>query len=162
MRELQAGLSGLIHPGQRTAIMGVGSVLRSDDAAGTYLIELLSSELSSDNLLLIAGSTAPENFTGVIKEFAPDILFIIDAARMGLPAGAIRVIDKAEIGGMSFSTHMLPLSVMLRYLELETVCQVICIGIQPACTEQGFEMCPDVDAGIKRLVNMFVEAMTVY
>jgi len=161
MRELQAGLSEMIRPGQRTAIMGVGSVLMSDDAAGTYLIELLASELCSENLLLIEGSTAPENFTGVIKEFAPDILFIIDAARMGLPAGAIRMIDKTEIGGMSFSTHMLPLSVMLRYLELETGCQVICIGIQPACTEQGFEMCPDVDAGAKRLAKIFVEALTV-
>jgi len=145
--------------GQKTAIMGVGSVLRSDDAAGMYFIERLMSYKKRDDLLLIEGSTAPENFTGVIKNFEPDRLFIIDAAYMGLPVGEIRVLETASIGGMSFSTHMLPLPVMLNYLELETSCEVICIGIQPGSTEQGFTMCEEVRAGAEHLAEMFYEAL---
>ena len=105
--------------------MGVGSVLRSDDGAGMYIIELLETDIQQEDVLFIAGSTAPENFTGVIKDFAPDRLFIIDAAYMGLPVGEAGVIETVDIAGMSFSTHMLPLSVMLDYLALETGCEVI-------------------------------------
>jgi hydrogenase 3 maturation protease len=157
---LQDFLTEKIQPGEKTAIMGVGSVLRSDDGAGSYFIERLTAEIQSDDLLLISGSTAPENFTGVIKSFAPKRLFIVDAAHMELPAGEIRILETAKIGGMSFSTHMLPLPIMLKYLELETGCEVICIGIQPKSTEQGFSMCEEVRSGAERLANMFYKALT--
>lgn len=159
MKELQSNLLEIIPLGQKTAIMGVGSVLRSDDAAGMYFIEQLISKIQRDDILMIAGSTAPENFTGVIKNFAPVRLFIIDAAHMSLPIGEIRVLETDEMGGMTFSTHMLPLSVMLNYLELETACEVICIGIQPGNTEQGFTMCAEVRAGAEHLAEMFYEAL---
>ena len=81
--EMRDYLKRLIRPGQKIAVLGVGSTLRSDDAAGMYFIELLESLVKKENVLLIAGSTAPENFTGVIKNFAPDILFIVDAAHVG-------------------------------------------------------------------------------
>lgn len=142
--------------------MGVGSVLRSDDGAGMYFIELLESDIQQEDVLFIAGSTAPENFTGVIKNFAPDRLFIIDAAYMGLSAGEAGVIETADITGMSFSTHMLPLSVMLDYLALESECEVICIGIQPENTAQGFEMCGDVRTGAECLAKMFGDALQIH
>ncbi len=155
----QSFLNEKIEREQRTAILGVGSVLKSDDGAGMYFIEELSAVIERDDVLMIAGSTAPENFTGVIKKFAPDRLFIVDAACMGLPKGEIDVIDLADIGGLTFSTHMLPLPVMLNYLKLEIGCEVICIGIQPESTEQGFEMCKEVREGAKHLAAMFCEAL---
>ena len=56
-----------IQPKQKIALLGVGSTLRSDDAAGMYFIELLKELLHQDRTLLISGSTAPENFTGVFN-----------------------------------------------------------------------------------------------
>ncbi len=137
-------LKNLIKPDRRYAVLGVGSAMNSDDAAGTYLIELLSSVIKQDNVLLVAGSTAPENFTGVIKDFRPDVLFIADAAYMGLSPGETKIVPACDINGVSFSTHMLPLTVMLKYLEYETGCDVLFIGIQPRCTDYGFDMCDDV------------------
>lgn len=143
---------------KKIAIMGVGSILRSDDGAGMYLIEQLQ-EQQSDNLLLIGGSTAPENFTGVIKDFKPDKLFIVDAAQMNLPVGEIRVLDTDDINGLSFSTHMLPMPVMLQFLKLESNCEIICIGIQPENTEFGFEMCEKVKSAVESLARLFKEAI---
>ena len=149
-----------IQPGQKIAFLGVGSTLRSDDAAGMYFIKLLEEILHQDNVLLIAGSTAPENFTGVIKDFAPDKLFIVDAAYMGLSPGEVKTVPACDIAGVSFSTHMLPIPVMLKYLENETDCEVVFIGIQPGCTDQGLSMCEEVKRGTERLVQDFYCTLT--
>jgi len=146
--------------GQKTAILGVGSVLRSDDGAGMHFIEMLSGFARRDDLLLISGSTAPENFTGVIRDFAPDRLFIVDAAFMGLPAGEIRVLAPDQIDGLPFSTHMLPLPVMLKYLRHDAGCEVIFIGIQPENTDFGCSMCESVLCSAERLAKLFRDALS--
>jgi len=148
-----------IEPGQRIALLGIGSTLRSDDAAGMFFIERIRELVQQDRMLPIAGSTAPENFTGVIKEFVPDKLFIIDAAHMGIKPGEARVVPASDIAGVSFSTHMLPLPVMLKYLEAEVGCEVVFIGIQPKCTEQGLFMSEEVKRGTERLVEDFYDAL---
>lgn len=147
-----------IKPGLKYALMGVGSELRSDDGAGMHFISCISQKLKRDDVLLIAGSTAPENFTGVIRNFAPDVLFIIDAAHMGLKPGEVKIIPSSDIGGVSFSTHMLPLSFILKYIEAEAGCKTVFIGIQPATTEQGFSMCEEVRTGAERLAEEFIKA----
>lgn len=157
--EVKDFLKKHIQPGKKYAVMGVGSVLCSDDAAGMYLIERLTRRIRRDDVLLIAGSTAPENFTGVIKCFSPDRLFIADAAYMGLSPGDAKAVPACDIGGISFSTHMLPMSVMLEYLKSEIGCEVTFIGIQPKSTEQGLTMCDEVKKGTERLAKAFYDAL---
>ena len=156
--EIRDCLKNSIQPGEKYAVLGIGSILRSDDAAGMHFIELLGDLVKQDDVLIIAGSTAPENFTGVIKNFAPDKLFVVDAAHMGLMPGEAKVVSASDIGGVSFSTHMLPLPVMLKYLESEARCEVLFIGIQPKCTDQGFCMCDEVKKGTEQLVEDFCYA----
>jgi hydrogenase 3 maturation protease len=74
--------------------------------------------------------TTPENYTAVVKRQKLKTLVLIDAADMGLPAGEIRIIPKEKLGSMHISTHGMPLSVVIQYLEKE-VEHVILIGIQP-------------------------------
>lgn len=157
--EIRDYLKNDMQPGQKYAVLGIGSALRSDDAAGMYFIELLGNLVQQDDLLLIAGSTAPENFTGVIKNFAPDRLIIVDAAHIGLLPGEVKVVPACDISGVSFSTHMLPLSVMLKYLESETGCDVLFIGIQPKCTDQGLCMSDEVKKGTEHLAEDFYYAI---
>lgn len=146
--------------GRKIAIMGIGSELRSDDSAGMYFIELLDDLKNRNDLLLIAGSTAPENFTGVIKDFSPDVLFIVDAAHMGLLPGETKPVPAEDICGVTFSTHMLPIPVMLKYLEVECDTEVLFIGIQPKSTEQGLIMSEEVKCGTKKLAKTFLKALT--
>lgn len=156
--DIQSFLEKNIKPGLKYAVMGVGSELRSDDCAGMHFIGYMSRKLKRDDVLLVAGSTAPENFTGVIKDFAPDVLFIIDAAHMGIKPGEVQIIPASDIGGVSFSTHILPLSVVLKYIEAEAGCKAIFIGIQPKTTEQGLSMCDEVRAGAECLAEKFIAA----
>ncbi len=141
---------------QRPAVLGVGSVLKGDDAAGMLLAEKLKGRAPTA-MLVMAGSTAPENFTGVIKEYSPDTLFIVDAAKMGQKAGQIQLIDTTDIAGATFSTHMLPLPLMLDYLKAETGCAVVCIGIEPKTTEFGVEVCAEVNEAVERLYDLFTK-----
>jgi len=160
--DIKVCLKEYIKPGKRYAVMGIGSTLRSDDGAGIYFIDQLSKAVQRDDVLLIAGSTAPENFTGVIKNFAPSTLFIVDAAYIGLLPGEVKVIPACEVNGVSFSTHMLPLPVMLNYLESEIGCNVIFIGIQPKSTDPGFSMNDDVKKGAEQLAEEFHYALVHY
>ena len=64
-----------------------------------------------------------------------------------------------DISGVSFSTHMLPLPVLLKYLEAEVPCEVICIGIQPKCTEAGFSLSEEVREGTERLAEDFYRTL---
>lgn len=123
----------------RIAIVGVGNALRSDDAAGVFVARSLSARdcLRSERLLVCEAGLAPENLTGELRKFAPDLVLFVDAAAMGERPGAMRWIAEESIDGMSASTHSLPLHLLVLYLTLELRCKVVLLGIQPASNEVG-------------------------
>ena len=138
----------------KLAILGVGSVLRADDAAGVRVIENLQAAFdpgSYPDLLFCAGETAPENFSGSIRRFGPDHLVVIDAADLGLEAGAIAEIQPGDLGGPAFSTHMLPLRVMIDYLVRETGARVTLLGIQYKSIAFDAGMTPEVRDAVEEL-----------
>jgi hydrogenase 3 maturation protease len=109
-------------------ILCIGNQEGGDDGIGPYIAERLKSMPSAD--MVIDSGTVPENYTGVIRRQHPETLILIDAAEMNLPAGEIRIIPKEKLGTMHLSTHRIPLSVFIQYLEKE-VPHIIFIGIQP-------------------------------
>jgi hydrogenase 3 maturation protease len=125
------------------AVLGVGSELRCDDAAGG----LLAAAISRDPLPgvhALDGGSAPENCTAEIRRIGPSHLVIVDAADLGESPGTIRVIPSEDIGGTSFGTHSLPLSVIADYLRTEVGCRVIVIGIQPKSLAFGQVVSPEI------------------
>ena len=143
---------------RRIVILGIGSELCGDDSAGMLCAELLKKEFcKNENVLVIAASTAPENFTGEICDFRPDALFMIDAADLGMSPGEIAVIDVDDIQGISFSTHMLPLSMLVQYLHLTVKCKIGIIGIQFKNKSYGDIVCPEVQAAVGDVVDSFIE-----
>ena len=127
----------------KISVLGVGSELRGDDGAGLLVAENLAKRCEEDKcgintrLQVIYGATAPENFTSEIKKFAPTYLVIVDAAEMGEKPGTARFIKREEVTGVTFSTHLLPLSVMLDYLGNSFEFKTIVIGIEPK--DMGFD-----------------------
>jgi hydrogenase 3 maturation protease len=115
----------------KTAVMCIGNRDGGDDAVGPYIADNLS---RTDTLFVLDCGTVPENFTSSVKQYSPTTLILIDATDMGLPPGTIRRIPKEKIGSMHVSTHNIPLSVLISYLEAY-VDDIILIGIQPKCTE---------------------------
>src|SRR6478736_4064730 len=69
----------------RISVLGVGNPFRSDDGAGVLVARRLASRecaLATGHLLIIEAGHAPENTTGELRRFAPDLVLIIDAADM--------------------------------------------------------------------------------
>ncbi len=136
----------------RIALLGAGSSLNSDDAAGPAIAEKLIKTMqrtAGDSVQVYNGCTAPENFTGDIKRFKPDILFIIDAADFGESPGSVRELNVRETEGVSFSSHMLPIKIMALYLEKETGCKTVLLGIQPESVSYGEKMSVPVARSVR-------------
>lgn len=165
MNEVERYLKDAFLKHQRVAVVGVGSELCRDDEAGLYVVDRLTERTglaagqSNERLLLVRGGPAPENFTGIIKAFRPDLLVVVDAAYLKLPAGSIQILPEERAAGLSFSTHMLPLPMMLAYLKLECACETCLVGIQPATTEQGLGMSKRVQEGAELLSEILSKAL---
>jgi hydrogenase 3 maturation protease len=106
------------------------------------------------------GSSAPESVTGPVRAQNPSHLIIVDAAHLGMEPGAITLVERADIAGISFCTHALPLPVIVDYLvtslpELD----VLFLGIQPA--EMGFDepLTPVVEASAQAVAQSLVAAL---
>jgi len=138
----------------RVAVIGVGNEMNGDDGAGVRVVKALASRLAATpGLLLIDGGTAPENFTGPLRRFRPDLILEIDAAHQDQPPGTLAWIDWRDADGMSASTHTLPPSVLASYLTTDLGCQVALIGVQPAQLEMGQPLSTEVAAAVEQLVN---------
>jgi hydrogenase 3 maturation protease len=145
----------------RVAVIGVGNVMNADDGAGVLAVEALAARVpASPHLLVLGCGTAPENFTGPLRRFRPDLVVEIDAAHLGEAPGAVAWVDWHEADGMSASTHTLPPSVLARFLSTDLGCRVALIGIQPATLEMGQGVSPDVAAAIDRLADQMVAWLT--
>lgn len=132
-------------------VLGVGSEMRQDDAAGVHVAAALS-RAPIPGVHAIDGGSAPENCTAEIRQLNPSHILIIDSAHMGEPPGRIRLIDSQDIGGSSFGTHGLPLSVLADYLASEIGCRVTIIGIQPASVDFGEGLSSEVRQAVEEIV----------
>lgn len=145
------------------AVLGVGSELRGDDVAGMLVAESLHKSSPKINkkikFKVFLGGTAPENFTGGIKEFNPSHLIIVDTAEAGLRAGAVTVFDPDETANVSFSTHSLPLKIMSDYLRAYINCSIIIIGIQPKSMKFGELPTKEVKQAIARVSDALKEIL---
>ncbi len=133
----------------RFAILGIGQELNGDDGVGLAVVRALRPQVAGrEAILLIEAGAAPENFTGVLRRFAPQVVLLVDAAQMNEPPGALRWLDAQEATGFSASSHTLPLAVLASYLVEETGCQVEVLGIQVKDTRFGAGLSAEVEGAI--------------
>ncbi len=128
-------------------LMGIGNAMRGDDGIGVYVAR----NFKKEGWEVIVAGQVPEDFTSNIKKMHPNKLVVVDAALMGLEPGAIRVVPVEKIPSVAFSTHGMPLSFFISYLQ-EFVGEIVLIGIQPKIMEFGATISPEVmEAGEKLL-----------
>ncbi len=146
----------------RTIVLGIGNRLGADDAAGTFLVDMLNQRqhkaeaAHSQEITAIDASTAPESYTSVIRRRRPDLLILVDAADMGLPPGALRTIPLERINVLSFSTHNMPLSMFVSYVK-EFCGKIMLVGVQPEGTDMGKRLSEAVRKSVKELVEVILE-----
>jgi hydrogenase 3 maturation protease len=132
-------------PSIRVGVVGIGNELRGDDGVGQFLVRRLASlHQESENLMILDAGPAPENCTSLLRRFAPDLVILIDASEMEQPPGSIKLISWQDLLGLSASTHSLPLTLFVKYLQHELNCEVLLLGIQPIDTTLGEDLQPCV------------------
>ena len=112
-------------------------------------------------LLILDAGPAPENQTGPLRRFGPDLVVLVDAARMEEPPGTLRWLPWQETVGLPGSTHTLPAALLARYLTAEIGCEVALLGIQPLGTEMGRPASPPVAAAIAEAVAGLAELLQI-
>jgi hydrogenase 3 maturation protease len=127
---------------KRVAVLGIGSDLRADDAAGNIaavrLMKALARRKKKAPAKVFLGETAPENLTGEIKRYKPSHLVIVDTADLRKKPGSIFIFKPEALGeGVSFSTHKMPARILVDYLVTSLGCDVTIIGIQPGSVAFG-------------------------
>ena len=150
---LLEGLTKLCN--HRTIIVGVGNTLKGDDGAGSLVCRQLVGKVTVG---LIDASSTPENYIQQIRDHTPQCLLIIDAIDFGAVVGAIASFEPEEMSPAITSTHGLS-----PRLFVDAVCRDIgtvayFIGIQPAQTELGHCMSPEVSEAVHRLVRILTVA----
>ena len=78
---------------------------------------------------------------------------------MGEKPGTVKLIPNDKIGGVSFSTHVLPIAVMINYLKQSIDFESIIIGIEPQEFEFGKPMTKDVKDSVNELTNIIFETI---
>jgi hydrogenase 3 maturation protease len=130
-------------------ILCIGNKYGGDDGVGPYIAKNLINK-KNDKFYTIDSGTSPENYTSVIKKLNPKILLIIDAVQMDLIPGDIRIIDKEKIGVMHLSTHNIPISLLINYLE-KYVKKIVFIGIQSG------KMSGNLSQNCKKSANILIK-----
>jgi hydrogenase 3 maturation protease len=156
----QASLKASLNPSNRAeqpvrlAVLGIGHELCGDDAVGVRLAGMLRPLVTgNERMLVIEAGPAPENFTGPLRRFHPDLVLLVDAAQMDALPGAIGWLDLQSVGGISASSHTLPLHILVSYLVAELGCQVALIGIQPEQTFADAPLTPSVQAAAHSVIQ---------
>lgn len=161
LNELNTLLSDLAAgPQARVAVMGIGHELRGDDAAGVEAAHGLGATLAGvARALPLNAGPAPENMTGALRRFRPDLVLLIDAAQMHEAPGTVRLLPWQETTGLSASSHTLPPYILSRYLVSELHCQVALLGIQPADDALGEPLTPAMRQAVDEVVQGLTEAL---
>lgn len=138
-------------------VLGIGNQLRGDDFSGSLIARKLNQTLEKEDVVVLDGGTVPENFTGLVKKANPSHIILIDAADMGKPPGSVKIIEKDEISQYNISTHAMPLSFLIKYLEHFTEAGIILIGIQPKDMELADTISPKVEETVASVIDILRE-----
>lgn len=159
MNGIAQQLAAIIKKTPKIAFLGVGSPLRADDNVGNRIVATLETKLKAgldQEFQFYQGESAPENFTGAIRDFSPEYLILFDAAELGKPPGTFSIISAEQIEGISFASHVLPLKIICNYISATVGCQIIMVGIQP----QSLEFGESLSALVMEAIDKFVAELT--
>ena len=130
-------------------LMGIGNTLRGDDGIGS----IIAKNFKDNDWLSLDCGVAPENFTSVIKKNKPHLVVLIDVVEMDLKPGEFRIIDPEKISIMHLTTHSIPLSFLISYLENFTP-EVIFIGIQPKLIYYSTSISPEIFKSSEEIIKI--------
>jgi hydrogenase 3 maturation protease len=143
---------------RRVVLVGIGSPIRRDDAVGLRILDLLG-EKNLRDVLLLSTEIVPESYTGKIREFEPTHVLMIDAAHFNGEPGEGRMIPTQQIGGVTMSTHSLPLTIFADYIRKTMCSNVALLGVQSQNIGFGTVLTPEVEEGAQKIAKVLYEVL---
>lgn len=139
---------------KKVLICGIGNDTRGDDAFGVYVVEKLKEMISNQKVVFLNCGEMPESYTGKIIRENPSHVVFIDAVHFEGKPGEIVLADPEGTLGEAFSTHKMPLKLLVRYLKQHTRAKFILIGAQPKQTGLFVEMSEELRESAERLIKI--------
>ncbi len=137
-------------------ILGIGNDMRGDDGVGSVLAqELMKLFHERENIIVFDAKTVPENFTGAIRAKHPSHVILVDAVKMNKKPGDTQLITKEQIDNFNVSTHAMPLSFLIKYLESTCGAKLIILGIQPKNMNLVGEISMEIQESIDEILKLF-------
>lgn len=134
----------------KTILWCIGSPILLDDGAGPALFAELEA-FPAEGVTPVNCETTPENQLAPLSKNPPQVLMVADAADMGLPGGSIRRMSLEDTGGITFSSHGIPLSLLLEPLKKSV--EIMIIGIQPERRGFGEGLSPEVSRAVQSVAQ---------
>ncbi len=154
--QLEPKLKIFLEDCQKLVILAIGNELRADDGLGPLFANKFSKiTKNASKVIVIDGGIVPENFTGTIRKENPSHVILIDAVEMNAAPGDMKFIAKEKISQYNVSTHSMPISFLIKYLETTSSFKIILLGIQPQNMELGEKITENVQISVNKLVDVF-------
>lgn len=152
--EFEEELARRLGGGSRIAVVGIGDELQPTDRLGMVAAKEVEALRLPGVGVHLAG-TLPESYTAPIRRSRPDRVVLLDAAEMGMRPGTVAILSTGQVRGARLSTHALPLTVLIEYLEKTMDVPVTLIGIQPDPRSHGPSLTAAEQAAVARIVCTF-------
>ena len=143
----------------RIVVVGIGDEWNAQDRLGMDAARGLM-DLELENLEVLLAGTVPESVTAPIRRFRPDHVILVDAVQMDRPPGTVRIVAPGHVEARFFSTHVLPLPVVMKFLAEDAQTKVTLVGIQPDLANESETRTPEEQAGLAVVIGTLRRVLT--
>lgn len=150
--QLAAAMRGTV------VVMGIGNPCRGDDAAGSLVARKIS---DVPGVHVIDAQDVPENYLCQVADQRPDTVVLIDSVDLKSAPGSVAFLDKDQTAAYWPSTHRVPISLLMNYLERENHTHVRLIAIQPRQTAFLQPMSAAVSSSVEAIAGVLKEVIAV-
>jgi hydrogenase maturation protease len=146
----------------RIVVVGIGNLIRTDDGLGVHALERLRCDpRAPSGLTFIDGGTYGIELLAYISDSTH--LMLLDAVDIGQPPGTLIRMENEELRGLpcAASVHQVGLADLLATLPLvsTTPRETVLLGVQPACTDWGTSLSPEVEGALGLLMGAAVSQL---
>jgi hydrogenase maturation protease len=144
-----------------TVVIGVGNELMRDDGVGNVVVRRLQEENLGPEVELIEGAVGGIDLIFDLEGRERAIL--VDAARMGLAPGAVRLVSREQIEDRMIplaSLHSIALHDVLELAEMSGIHpEITVVAVEPAEVLPGLGLSPAVEAAVPGMVRLVKELL---
>jgi hydrogenase 3 maturation protease len=140
----------------KLVVMGIGNPCRGDDAAGSCVAQQIR---SAPGLRVIDAQDVPENYLCQVADQRPDTIVLIDCVDMTSAPGSVAVLDADQTAAYWPSTHRVPMSLLVDYLQRTIHARIFLIAIQPHDTDFLQPMSAEVRSSVEAIADVLNDVL---